>query len=132
MGLREKIIFSVLIRDGLGDQVVGVDDRQAAGLLFDSIDEVPSLCKAHVFRPVSAFQIQRNQVVGLGLYGFQKKVGLLNRITGLAVVVRAPLVATLLRFNFTLGIFAVGAISDGRAMNNGDDALVGGKLLPVD
>src|SRR5258707_13727705 len=47
-------------------------------------------------------------------------------------MISAPLIAALLRLIAALGIFAVRAIADGGAMNDGHDALVGCELVPID
>jgi hypothetical protein len=85
-----------------------------------------------VFSEVCAFQIKRYQVIGLRLNCFEKEVGLFDRIARFAVVVSAPLVAALLRLNFSIRVLPVDAIANRRAMNNGDNALVGCELVPID
>src|SRR6266446_5241704 len=88
--LREDLIGGVLLGDGFANFVVGVNQRIAAGLFLDAFDEDARIFKAHVFRSIRAFEIERDQVISRGLYRIQKKVGLLNRITRLSKMISAP------------------------------------------
>src|SRR5437016_4673565 len=129
--LRKHLIRAILFRDCLGDFVVAVDERIAAGLFLDAFDEDARFVKAHVLRPIRAFEIERDQIIRRGLYRIQKKVGLLNRITRLSKMISAPFVPALLRLVPALTIFAVCPIANRRAMNDRHHALVSSKLLPI-
>jgi hypothetical protein len=132
MGLREHVVERGFCADSFRDQVISVNDRKAAGFLLDAINEDSRFVKAHVLIKVGALQIERDQIVLLRFDCGEKEVGLFDRIAGLTVVIRTPLVTALLRFDLSLGILLVNAIANRRAMNDADDALVCGELFPTD
>jgi len=131
MRLREQLTVAVLLGDRFRHQVVGVDERIATGLCLDALDEHQCIFESHVLRCIRAIEIESYQVVRLGLDDFQKEVGLFDRIARLAEMISAPLVATLLCFDFSLGIFAIDPITNRRAMNDRNDALVRRELIPI-
>ena len=113
------------------DKFVCVHERIASGLFTDALDKDASITKAHVLCRVGAFQIESEQIIFVRFDGFEKKVSLLDWIARLAEMIGAPLVATLLSFNFSFSVFLIDAIADGGAMNDGDDALVGAEQVPI-
>src|SRR2546429_4288666 len=132
MSLREQLIVAVLFRDRFGHEVVGVDKRVASRFFFDAFNKDASFLEAHVLGRVGAVEIESYQVVRLRLNGFQKEVGLFDRIAGLAEMISAPFVTALLRFNLALGVFMIDTIANCRAMNDRNRALVSRKLVPID
>src|ERR1700738_3818159 len=72
-----------------------------------------------------------HQVIGFGLHGFQNEIGLFDRVTGLAEVISAPLVAAFLCFITALGVLAVCSIADSRAVNDCHYARVCGQQVPI-
>src|ERR1051325_8699500 len=95
----ENFIITELIGDRFGHEIVGVNEWIAAGSFFYAIDEDTRFIEAHVLFKVGAFQIERQEIVWLRLDCLEEEISLLDRIPGLAVVISAPFVAALLRFN---------------------------------
>jgi hypothetical protein len=126
------IVRAKSIRDDLRYCVVRINERIPSCRYFYALDEQQRFIETHVLRGIDAVEIERDQIVSLGLNRCQKEIGLLDRITRLAEMISAPLVATPLRFNLSFGIFLVSPIANRRAMNYRHDAIVGGELIPID
>jgi len=130
--LRKHFIRPESFRDCLGDFVVAVDERIAAGLLSYPFDESARPVKAHVLRPIRAFKIEGNQVISFRLNSFQKEISLFDWITRPSEMISAPFVPTLLRLIPAVTVFAICPIPNCRAMNDRHDPFVGCEVVPID